>query len=301
MKKIVILILLIQISGLSFGQQTFRTPEYGKTLYNLFSLNHKAVSYPQEVPPEITIQDLKSRVNKEDVVVYIVYEMNSEFKRNDGSRTIQNNKLMEFYIVYDYSYKLFYSSQEKLANDIPSIKLDDGCTISKVTIKNYFINEKGKMDNIQLKKSAFKIENDKGLLSINIESKVLVDSSLLEIHVKVFSNKFYKLQPSISNIGSYEKHLIVSFPTIFNYKIPTYNNYLLSSHTTSSFELLNFMHTSGLRNGNIEKVKSVSEIYSWEIKNQGTTDFTPEFELDGIKFIPNVDIGIMGNEILNIE
>src|SRR5665647_389817 len=150
MKKIVILILLIQISGLSFGQQTFRTPEYGKTLYNLFSLNHKAVSYPQEVPPEITIQDLKSRVNKEDVVVYIVYEMNSEFKRNDGSRTIQNNKLMEFYIVYDYSYKLFYSSQEKLANDIPSIKLDDGCTISKVTIKNYFINEKGKMDNICL-------------------------------------------------------------------------------------------------------------------------------------------------------
>lgn len=300
MKKIMILIFMIQIAGWSFGQQNLRTPEYGKTLSNLFSLNHKAVSYP-EVPPQITIQDLKSKVNKEDVVVFFVYETNSEFKRNDGSRSTQNNKLMEFYIVYDYNYRIYYASKGKPINEIPKIKLADGCTVSKVTFKNYFIDENGKLDYKQLKKSALNMENVKGLLSMQIEDNYLKDSSLLEIHIKVISNKFLKVEPSISNIESYEKHLVVSFPAIFNYKISPESKNAFSSHATSSFELLNFIHTSGIRNGNIEKKQSISQIYSWDNNAIGATDFEPKFELNGIKFIPNTDIGITENEILNLD
>lgn len=301
MKKILFLILMVQIAGWSYGQQNYGTHEYATTLYNLFALNYKSYSYPQEALSAISIQDVKCTTNKEDAVVYFVYEVNSEFKKYDASHTTPNNKLMEFYIVYDYRYRICWSALKKLKNEIPKIKLGDGCSVSKVTLKNYFINDKGKLVNKQIKKSAYETENDKGLLSMQIDDNVFADSSLLEIHIKVISTNFYKLQPSISNIGSYEKHLIVSFPTIFNYKIPEHNNQIAHSHTTSPFGLLNFMHTSGLRNGNIEKISSVSQIYSWGINTQDTTEFKPEFELDGIKFIPNTDIGILETEILNIE
>jgi len=208
---------------------------------------------------------------------------------------------MDFYIVYDYNYKIYYSGNEKLKNSIPEIKIADGSTVGKMSIKYHFVNEKGNLDNKQIKKSAYEIKNENGELSIQIDDKALIANSLLEIHAKIISRNFIKLKPSVSNIEGFEKHLVVSFPAIFNYIIPKSSNYELSSHSTSSFELLNFMHTSGVRNGYIEKINSVSQIYSWKVDLRDPSDTTPEFELNGIVFIPNTDIGIKETEILNIK
>jgi hypothetical protein len=300
MRKIIISILIIHISVWSFGQQNYGAHEYGKTVYNLFSLDHKAVSYKLEDPSILTPQDLYPKNNKEDIVVYIVYEISSDFKNSTAMSTKPITKLMDFYIVYDYSYRINYSAKDELARKIPKIELADGSILSKITIKNHFINEKGKLEDKQLKKSAFEIEKTKGLISIKIDENALIDSSLIDIHAKVISRNFYKLQPSVSDIEGFDKHLIVSFPAIFNYKIPELNNYELSSHSNSSFELLNFINSLE-KNGEIEKINTVSQIYTWKIDLQSTTNLKPEFELNGINFIPNADIGIKETDILNLE
>jgi len=300
MKKIIISILIIHISVWSFGQQNYGAHEYGKTIYNLFSMDHKAFSYNLEGHSILTPQDLNPKIDKEDIIVCIVYEISNELKNSTNYSPKPITKVMDFYIVYDYSYRINYSSKSELDRKIPTIELADGSILSKITLINYFINEKGKLEDKQLKKSAFEIENTKGLIDIKIDENALKDSSLLDIHAKIISRNFYKLQPSVSNIEGFEKKLIVSFPAIFNYKIPELNNYELLSHSNSSFELLNFINTLE-KNGEIEKINTVSQIYTWKIELQSTTNLKPEFELNGINFIPNTDIGIKETDILNLD
>jgi hypothetical protein len=300
MRKIISTLLTIHFAFLCFGQ-TNSNKEYGKTLYNVLSLDHKAFSYNLEDPSDVNLRDFESKPNKEDVVVYIVYEVNPEFKSSTSIEPRPIQKMMDFHIIYDYNYRIFFPSIDNLNNILPKIKLADGSTLVKAIIKNHFINEKGQPDNKQLKKSAFDLKKDNGLLSFTIDDNVLKDSSLLEIHVKVISKNFYKIEPSISKSLSFEKRLTVSFPAIFNYKIPAYDNLDLLSHTNTSFELLNFMQPHGYRNGEIEKINTISHIYSWKINLQEATDFKPEFELNGIVFIPDTDIGIKKTEILKLD
>jgi hypothetical protein len=300
MRNIIGTLFMIHFALLCFSQNN-SDKEYGKTLYNVLSLDHKAFSYNLEDPSVLSLRDFESRTNKEDVVVYIVYQVNPEFKNSASIESKPIQKMMDFHIIYDYNYRIFFLSNENLNNILPKIKLADGSTLVKAIIRNHFINEKGQPDNKQLKKSAFDLKKDNGLLSFTIDDKVLKDSSILEIHVKVISKNFYTIQPSISKSLSFEKRLTVSFPAIFNFKIPAYDNLDLLSHTNTSFELLNFMRPYGYRNGDIEKINTISHIYSWKVNMQGAIDFKPEFELNGLVFIPDTDIGITKTEILKVD
>jgi hypothetical protein len=287
----------IYISSWCCGQESRGTPVYAKTLSNLFKLDHKAYSYNPKNLSVITISELESKTNKEDVVVYFVYEVYSEFEGN-RFKPISTAKLMDIYIVYDYCYKIYFTNDKMLKVKTPMITIPNGSTLSKLTIKNYFKNEEGVIESKQLKKSAYKTENVNGLFSMQIDDNSLVDGSILEIHAKVISKNFHIIQPSISNADIFEKSLILSFPTIFKYNVPEFKNYELISQTTAPFILLNFMRPFGNRNGEIEKVNSDSNIYTWKISKLSTTNLNPEFELNEFMLDKDTDIGMEKEEIL---
>jgi hypothetical protein len=260
-------------------------------------MRHKAVSHTYK-PLRPTIQDFDQKVSKEEINVYVIYEKDSTVGKSSGNEELFNlpQKLMDLYLIYDYTFKIFAASKDVLNEKIPKISILSGGFIDEMRVVNYFVDEKGKLKDKKIKKSALSTDIKNGVLTINLDKEQLTDNSFTELSIQIKSRNFNKIIPSISNIDTFDKSLTLSYPTIFKYKIPESSEFKIESNSTSTFELLHFRRDTGAGNGNIDKIKVDSNVYTWRLLQGG--QFNVEFELEGLNIPTQSDIGIRPTDIV---
>lgn len=276
-----------------FGQlDIVKQDNYNPTVPRLYSMRHKAVSHKYKIEKP-TIQDFAQKVSKEEINIFVVYEKDSIVGRGagNGELTRPPQKLMDMYLIYDYTFRIFTESKEEI-NRIPKINILPGGFIEDVKIVNYFLDKKGKLKNHQFRKSDINIAFENGVLSVTPDKELLSNNSCTEVKIIVKSRNFIKIAPSLSNNGFFEKSLTISYPSIFNYKIPA--EFKPGSIATSTYELLHFRRN--VRGGNIDIVRVDSKIYMWSLFENGASNI--EFELEGITIPPQKDIGIAPTDMV---
>ncbi|MBW6498178.1 MAG: hypothetical protein K0B09_07310 [Bacteroidales bacterium] len=277
----------------TYGQHpAVSQPGYNPTVPRLFSMQHKAISHTfKQIKPNI--QDFDQKLSKEEINIYVVYEMDSTLGRNSMSdRELFNppRKLMDIYLIYEYTFRIYCQSKDLINENIPEINLSTGGFVDDIRIVNYFVDRKGKLKEKRIRKSAISADLNNGVLSVMLDKDQLTDNSFTEINIQIKSRDFKKIIPSISNKSFFDKSLTLSYPAIFNYEIPTSNEFNLVSNSISTFELLHFRRDPGPGNGNIDKVIVDSKIYEWKLNQENQLNI--EFDLWELNIPPLSDIGI---------
>jgi hypothetical protein len=303
MRQISITTILFWLTLTVNGQQhpAVSQPGYNPTVPSLISMRHKAVSFIDK-PLKMTIQDFEQKQNKEDINVYVVYEKDSTVGKSSGTEELFNppQKLMDLYLIYDYTYKIYCSTKEEINGRIPKIYLESGGFVDELKVVTYYIDDKGKLKDKKIKKSGFSSEVTNGFLSIQLDQSQLIQNSFVEVNIQIKTRDFAKLIPSISSGDSFNKSLTISYPTILNYKITDNPSLELTSSSTSQFELLHFSRDSGAGNGNIKTLKVDSKIFSWKISTK-ENKYKIEFELAGLNIPLSSDIGIGPTDIVRMN
>jgi len=303
MRKISISTILFWITLTVYGQQhpAVSEPGYNPTVPRLISMRHKAVSFTDK-PMKMTIQDFEQKGNKEDINVYVVYEKDSTVGKSSGTEELFNppQKLMDLYLIYEYTFKIYCYTKEEMNGKIPKINLESGGFVDELKVVTYYIDEKGKLKDKKIKKSSVISEVANGFLSIQLDQSQLIQNSFVEVNVQIKTRNFAKLVPSISPGDSFNKSLTVSYPIILNYKITDNSTLELKSSSTSEFELLHFVRDSGAGNGNIKTLKVDSKIFSWKI-NTNENKSKIEFELEGLNIPLDSDIGVRPTDIIRMN
>lgn len=301
MKYSLSLILLI-LFFCSYGQQhpAVSQPGYNPTVPRLISMQHKAVSHSfTQLKP--TIDDFNNKVNTEDVNVYMVYTKDSTvgatYTANHSELFFPPQKLMDFYLIYDYRFKFFVESKEMIRGIIPKIYLSGGY-IAEVKAINYYKDGNGKLKDRKVKKSALNITTADGFFTLDPDISLIEDNSLIDLSIQVKSRYFTKIAPTITDNKSFAKSLTLSYPSIFKYTIPDKNNYELVSTSSSEFQLLHFRRNTGPGNGNIDIVKTDATILNIKFISGSEPDI--EFNMDGLTIPSQYDIGILSTDIIKI-
>ncbi len=301
MKQISISTILFLIIITVFGQQhpAVSQPGYNPTVPRLLNMRHKAVSFIDK-PLQITTQDFEQKQNKEDICVYVVYEKDSTVGQSFGTEELFNppRKLMDLYLIYEYTYKIYCSNNEDINGRIPKINLESGGFVQELKVFTYYIDDKGKLKDKKIKKSSINSDVANGFLSIQVDQSQLIQNSFVEINVKIKTRDFVKLAPSISSGNSFNKSLTISYPIILNYKVADNPSLELTSSSTSKFELLHFVRDSGT--GNIMTLEVDSKIFTWKI-NTKENSYETEFDLDGVYIPIGSDIGIRPTDIIRVN
>lgn len=281
-----------------YGQQhpALSDPGYNPTVPRLVSMRHRAISHTYK-PTRPTIQDFEQKVSKEEINIYVVYEKDSTVGKSSGAEELLNppQKLMDLYLIYEYTFRIFAPSKDVINENIPSINVVSGGFIDEVRVVNYFVDGRGKLKNKKLKKSGIITDIKNGILSVILDKEQLTDDSSTEISIRIKSRNFTKIIPSISDIDTFEKSLTLSYPAILKYKISEGSQFKIDSSSTSTFELLHFRRDAGVGNGNIDKVQVDTNVYTWSLQGG---QLNVVFELEGLNIPTDADIGISPADII---
>ncbi|PKP48185.1 MAG: hypothetical protein CVT94_09175 [Bacteroidetes bacterium HGW-Bacteroidetes-11] len=286
-----------------FGQfHDVSDPRYNPTVPRLISMRHKALSH-KAVSMTTTAEDFRNISNKENIDIQVIYETDSRIGKSSGSDELINvpRKLMDMYLIYNYSYRIFYNRADGVSDKLPKIILTPGCSIKKVDIESIFMKA-GNVKTKKLNKSTFKYELVDSTLVFQLNEINLSDSSYIDLNVQIESKNFLQIKPSVISSIDLSKMLTFSYPMIFTYNMPVRSDFELLSDSTSSFVLLHFYRNPGAGKGNIDLVEVNSRIQYWRIiKDQNQNDERIVFVLDKLNIPPGMDIGIDPVELLSIE
>lgn len=304
MKQIVILFgILIIATSHTYGQfPDLSDPNYNQTVPNLLRMQYNEISYNVS-PIILTLTDFQNISNKEYIDVYVVYTMDSKVGKNTTSKDYVTvpKKLMDMYMIYDYSYLIYYSAKEGISDKLPQFSVKPEYSIKKITGENIFL-KKGEIKERKIKNSSIGTDLIDSTLKIQLDESNLIDNSYVKINIQIKSRNFLKINPSYSPLTEFSSILTLSYPTIFIYETPIIAGLEQLSDSTGSFNLLHFYKDPGVGNGHISLVDVGSKIRSWRIIRKPDQNFKRiEFILDKISIPPNLDIGIDPVEFVRIE
>jgi len=295
MKHFTIILVLLFIAFVkSFGQfPDLSDPRYNPTVPNLLRLQHKAVSHKAS-PMITTLDDFRNTSNIENLNIYVIYEMDSKVGKSTGNADLYKvpKKLMDMYLIFDYRYRIFYTTIGGISDELPKIKITSNEKVNEIHGEYLFVKA-GEVKEKKLNKSTINYVLIDSTLLINLNESNLIDSSYVDIKVQIKSRVFLRINPTISHSSGFLKTLTLSYPMVFSYKTPFCSGLEQSYDTISTFNLLHFHRNPGAGNGKISFVDVGSRIQTWKIIDKlGQNCEKIEFTLDNLNIPPNFDIGI---------
>lgn len=304
MKRIIILFgILIFITSNTFGQfPDLSNPNYNQTVANLIRMQHYEKSNTVS-PIMTTLSDFQNTSDKEYIDIYFIYKIDSKVGKNATllGNTIVPKKLMDMYIIYDYTYLIYYSDIDSISDRLPQILMKPEYSITKIKAENVFLR-KNKIKERKFRNSSIATNLIDSTLKISINESEIAKNSYVKINIQIKTKNFLKISPSYSPLTEFSSILTVSYPSVFIYETPVISGFEQISDSTGSFNLLHFHKDPGVGNGHISLVDVGTKIRSWEIMDKPDQKLKRiEFMLEIINIPPNLDFGIDPVELVSID
>lgn len=302
--RIVTTIILVTISISLYAQLGKDMPGYTPMTAKLLSLNHK-VNCNTVKYEKISVDNLNLNSNKEDINIYINYEMDVGVVKNNqkGYFTIYTlpEKLMDLDIIYSYHYKIPYVSLSELNSLMPSIELENDYQVESIKASNVY-SEKGKVKSKKINKNQIKIDTTSNTLKISFENGTFKNKSIIEFFIEIKSQYFNSLNPTFNTSDSFERQLTISMPFILDYNYPSNSSkFNLKSEETKPIQLLQ-LHR---KNRDWDNVVDIFEMnftsYTWEVKSNIDTIPNNIFKLQELRIPFDIDIGVPRTELFKLS
>ena len=275
-----------------FGQQV----QPGDANYNpikakLLSLQHKANSNTMK-NQKTELDAFKLNELNESVNIYVTYEVDRKYTRDQKSDNYPPKKVMDLDFIYSYKYLIPYSSAEEMEKLLPVIELRKGQTLDRIKVSTVTIS-KGKLKIVKVKSSAITIDTTSQQLALTLDKSVLQNDAFLEIEIETKTPYFNALLPSFNTNGDFNRTLTISVPPIFKYQLPKDSlTFELQSEEKNKFILLQLNRRSRDWNKIVELYWTECVTYTYKVNGSKPLLSNIAFELDAIELPLNIDIGV---------
>lgn len=297
-----LIILLIINSFCVNGQiRVTEAADYSPIVPRLLSLDHKQKSFHED-QRRIVKEDVLSGYYEENIHIYVEYKRHPNIGQIGFSSTDRIDKLMDFFVVYQYHYFIPFTTIEKLNSHLQTIKIHEYDKLYELDVKNYFIKN-DKVKNSKIKKNQYIITDSLNQIQIQfIDEALIMPNSLIEIDMKIKSYFFNEINPSFNILGDFKRNLTFSMPVIFQYSVTgNKENIQLVSDTNTRFQLLNFVRSERDYNKCIE-IYDVSSLTSqFKLKSSSDTEILCTFLLLGLRIPTDIDIGVSRKDLYQVK
>jgi len=297
MRKRILLILLFPIGLINAQGRLNSQPGYNPIYPRLISKMHDYDASTQlEKKDKFTLEEFNSKENYQRIETYFCYERDSILeKMGDAVFFNPPKKLMDFFIVHHYNYKLNSVSLFSEENFIiPEIPIPSKTFLESIKVKYYYL-KKAKLKSGKLKKSEFSSNISQEKLIIKLSNTTIPQDSYVEIDIKLKSRNFEDVNPTISkNIENSEYSIRI--PKLLEYEVSPFETAIIED---GELKMLKFFRDTTDWDKMINAFEIGFRSYSWT----GSKDsfLAPKLKLSQVKYPIGSDIGFPLEYFLQTE